>query len=86
MISSTGGSLIYKSSISWLFRIFFNEEVIASFSIFSVISFLVLLLTLNPEFPKSLASFSRQIIKISLTRDNFLSNFASFPSYEIEPL
>jgi len=45
-----GGSFIKRSSISKLFRIVFSEEVIELFSIFIVISFFILFLTVKPEF------------------------------------
>jgi len=43
-----GGSFIKRSSISKLFRIVFSEEVIELFSIFIVISFFILFLTVKP--------------------------------------
>ena len=74
IISSTGGSFIYRSSISKLFKMVFNEEVIELFSTFIVISFLALFLTLKPEFSSLIASSSdRQTIKISLTEIAFLT-------------
>ena len=48
--SSMGGSFIKRSSISKLFRIVFSEEVIELFSIFIVISFFILFLTVKPNF------------------------------------
>ena len=68
-----GGSLIKRSSISKLFRIVFSEEVIKLFSIFIVISFLFLFLTVKPEFSNLIASSSElQTINISLTGESFL--------------
>ena len=81
-----GGSFIKRSSISKLFRIVFSEEVIELFSIFIVISFFILFLTVNPEFCNLIASSSeRQTINISLTGDNFFNNTLSAPSYDIDP-
>ena len=67
-----GGSFIKRSSISKLFRIVFSEEVIELFSIFIVISFFILFLTVKPEFSNLIASSSeRQTINISLTGESF---------------
>ena len=68
-----GGSFIYRSSISKLFRISLREEVIELFSTFIVISFFLLFFNVKPLFSNLIASSSeRQIINISLTGDNFL--------------
>ena len=81
-----GGSFIKRSSISKLFRIFFSEEVIELFSIFMVISFFILFLTVKPEFSNLIASSSDlQTINISLTGDSFFNNRSSFPSYDMVP-
>ena len=70
-----GGSFIKRSSISKLFRIVFSEEVIELFSIFMVISFFILFLTVKPEFSNLITSSSeRQTINISLTGDSFFNN------------
>ncbi len=67
-----GGSFIKSSSISKLFRMVFSEEVIELFSIFIVISFFILFLTVKPEFSNLFASSSeRQTINISLTGEKF---------------
>ena len=80
MTSSTGGSLIYKSSISYLFSMVFKELVIDVFSILKVISFLNFCFTVNPEFLNAFASFSeRQVIRTSFTGDSFFNNLLSFP-------
>ena len=82
-----GGSFIKRSSISKLFRMVFSEGVIELFSIFIVISFFILFLTVKSEFSNLVASSSeRQTINISLTGDSFLNNKSSFPSYEMQPL
>ena len=76
-----GGSFIKRSSISKLFRIVFSEEVIELFSIFIVISFFILFLTVKPEFSNLIASSSeRQTINIYLTGESFFNNRSSFPS------
>ena len=81
-----GGSFIKRSSISKLFRMVFSEEVIELFSIFIVISFFILFLTVKPEFSNLIASSSdRQTINISLTGESFFNNRSSFPSYDIDP-
>ena len=75
-----------RSSISKLFKMNFNEEVIDLFSTFIVISFFVLFLTEKPKFSNLIASSSeRQTINISLTGDSFFNNKSSFPSYDIDP-
>ena len=51
-----------------------------------MISFLILFLTVKPEFSNLIASSSeRQTISISLTGDSFFNNRSSFPSYDIDP-
>ena len=76
-----GGSFIKMSSILKLFRIVFNEEVIELFSIFKVISFFILFLTVKSEFSNLVASSSeRQTINIYLTGESFFNNKSSFPS------
>ena len=69
---------MYRSSISNLLRISFNVDLILSFLIVRVISFLFLLLTIKPELLNSSASLSfLQISKISLTGENFFNNLSS---------
>ena len=76
-----GGSFIKRSSISKLFRIVFSEEVIELFSIFIVISFFILFLTVKPEFSNLIASSSeRHTINISLTGESFFNYRSCFPS------
>jgi len=51
------------------------------FSIFKVISFFILFLTVKPEFSNLIASSSdRQTINISLTGDSFYNSRSSLPS------
>ena len=72
IISSIGGSFIKRSTISKLFRIVFSDEVTELFSIFIVISFFILFLTVKPLFSNLIASSSeRQTINISLTGESF---------------